>query len=148
MTDTTELRALLAKATKLPWEFGKSPFEVHNRDHGRLYFEIVAGDILIAALYGDDDDPDGQLIAEAVNALPDLLDTIDRLTAERNEARALNDLTEKDLNAAYARGREDALEEAANIVQARYDKAPHNNMGEQFAAAIDDIRELKGKHND
>lgn len=44
------------------------------------------------------------------------------------------------LAAALAAARPIIMQEAAGMVQARYDKAPWNAMGDQFKAAIEDLR--------
>ena len=66
--DTTELRRRLAK-TELPWQ-------------------LFLGRCLLA---GDDHD----LAIAAVNALPELLDRIDRLEEDAKLRRAINRLNEK-----------------------------------------------------
>lgn len=63
------------KHTPGPWIVKRSPFEVYNVDHGALTHEICSGNLMIAALYANEDGPDASLIAAA----PDLLEALEAL---------------------------------------------------------------------
>ena len=63
------------KHTPGPWIVKRSPFEVYNVDHGALTHEICSGNLMIAALYADEDGPDARLISAA----PDLLEVLDHI---------------------------------------------------------------------
>ncbi|CAB4140050.1 hypothetical protein UFOVP407_14 [uncultured Caudovirales phage] len=81
----SELRELLAKATPGPWsvrQFSHDP--ARNLDTVKI--EAVQRRVL-----GSLDRADGELIAAAVNALPALLDELDRLRAEVERLRNQSD---------------------------------------------------------
>jgi len=115
MTDICErLRELLAKATPGPWEvdtiendgaYGSGPDAVHGFKspvmldaEGKALFDAYNSDLIEVHEEYDEDschawDEQGRanfaLVAAAVNALPDLLATIESLRAELAEARGL-----------------------------------------------------------
>ena len=64
----TALRALLAAGTPGPWEYGALAYSGRYLRDGRGY---VFANV--------DDDGNGALITAAVNALPELLDEVERL---------------------------------------------------------------------
>ena len=89
MVDTEKLRALLAAATPGPWECvlsGPAPrIEAVDKRRGMR----AAGDPhpVIARMPKDHapDSANGDIIAAAVNALPELLDEVERLRARKAE---------------------------------------------------------------
>jgi hypothetical protein len=81
MTDTNELRKLLAAATPLPW-YGKWNI---STAHGDL---IASTDVSLAS-DPEESDANGDLIVAAVNALPALLDELDAVRADLREAISL-----------------------------------------------------------
>lgn len=94
--DPKEVRTLVERLTGYtpgPWLVRKSLFEVYNVDHGVLKYDIVAGNILIAALYTDDPtDETACLIAAAPELhshLTAALDENERLRALMRRAHTL-----------------------------------------------------------
>lgn len=83
--DAALLRELLAAATPGPWRGSHSDWRP-----ARAQTSVEAGESLVASVYAETDSgasANARLIAAAVNALPWLLDELDKLRAERDAAR-------------------------------------------------------------
>ena len=83
MTDRTELRRLLEKATPRPWHAWNRGigFEVHTEaEHNPIRCDPLNSGF--RETFGG---PDAHLIAAAINALPDLLDEAELLATVRDQ---------------------------------------------------------------
>lgn len=119
MTLIAELRELHAKATPGEWVYDGCSLS----DFGREFPCSMSMEWIPNGRPHTDDDTnqlveaDGALIAAMRNALPALLDEIDRLTGERDAANALSDrlLMEAQCHAGEARAHKATVHEAYQI---------------------------------
>ena len=87
--DRAELRRLLAEAhSKLPWRMGTG----EGCDYGTIYgapYEREGGGYLLTPTVADPDyGEDAELILAAVNALPELLDALEKAEGHRDSLAA------------------------------------------------------------
>jgi len=90
MTDTQKLRELLAKATPGPWEGHGLPYRgmddpVITSQGGMYICQLTYDQQSITQEH--DVDADAALIVAAINALPELLNEVEMLRAERDRMR-------------------------------------------------------------
>lgn len=88
-SEIARLRELLAKATGQPW------YVVHHSDGWTIQNRLHGGGMPIARRYGANPD-DPEAIVEAVNALPSLLDNVERVEAENAELHRLLEETREE----------------------------------------------------
>ena len=99
MTDRTELRRLLEKATPRPWHAWNRGigFEVHTEaEHNPIRCDPLNSGF--RETFGG---PDAHLIAAAVNALPGLMDELDAAEAALARVRELHWESHGSLSALY-----------------------------------------------
>ncbi len=86
MTTLDELRALLSEATQRPWQTKNIPY---NKLDDPCIFSGATGQYVCQLVYDQQSitqrpevDADAALIVAAINALPELLDRVERLEAD------------------------------------------------------------------